>query len=300
MNLFADIRALVIECLDAMVAAGELPEGLDFANVAVEPPRDAAHGDMATNAAMVLAKPAGQNPRAIAEALAGRLGADGRIELAEVAGPGFLNLRLSALMWQGVVRHAITESGFGRSTMGKGEKVNVEFVSANPTGPMHVGHVRGAVVGDALSNLLAFAGWNVTREYYINDFGNQVGLFADSVRAVHEGKELEFLLHDQNAKEFRVRGRVIRSGHNPGGQPAAPIVEVDGRLRFSLPGEPLFPALTDDAILRPTLSWRLAAPQAVACTPMRYRPLPSSRSTRPACCRLPNMRQAVVRSRPLA
>ena len=180
MNLFADIRALVIECLDAMVTAGELPAGLDFANVAVEPPRDAAHGDMATNAAMVLAKPAGQNPRAIAEALAGRLGAVSRIELAEVAGPGFLNLRLSASVWQGVVRHAITETGFGRSTMGKGEKVNVEFVSANPTGPMHVGHTRGAVFGDALAALLDFAGYAVTREYYINDGGAQVDVLARS------------------------------------------------------------------------------------------------------------------------
>ncbi len=180
MNLFADIRALVIECLDAMVVAGDLPAGLDFANVAVEPPRDAAHGDMATNAAMVLAKPAGQNPRAIAEALAGRLGVDGRIELAEVAGPGFLNLRLSAQMWQGVVRHALTEQGFGRSAMGKGEKVNVEFVSANPTGPMHVGHTRGAVFGDALAALLDFAGYAVTREYYINDGGAQVDVLARS------------------------------------------------------------------------------------------------------------------------
>jgi len=180
MNLFADIRALVIECLDAMVTADELPAGLDFANVAVEPPRDAAHGDMATNAAMVLAKPAGENPRAIAEALAGRLGADSRIELAEVAGPGFLNLRLSASVWQGVVRHAITETGFGRSTMGKGEKVNVEFVSANPTGPMHVGHTRGAVFGDALAALLDFAGYAVTREYYINDGGAQVDVLARS------------------------------------------------------------------------------------------------------------------------
>ena len=180
MNLFADIRALVIECLDAMVSAGELPAGLDFANVAVEPPRDAAHGDMATNAAMVLAKPAGQNPRAIADALVGRLGADSRIELAEVAGPGFLNLRLSASVWQGVVRHAITEAGFGRLTIGMGEKVNVELVSANPTGPMHVGHTRGAVFGDALAALLDFAGYAVTREYYINDGGAQVDVLARS------------------------------------------------------------------------------------------------------------------------
>ncbi|MGB5868643.1 MAG: arginine--tRNA ligase, partial [Albidovulum sp.] len=146
MNLFADIRALVIDSLNAMVASGDLPEGLDMANVAVEPPRDAAHGDMATNAAMVLAKPAGLPPRAIAEKLAARLGADDRITSAEVAGPGFLNLRLAPALWQGVVKAALASGrDFGRSDMGKGIKVNVEFVSANPTGPMHVGHTRGAV-----------------------------------------------------------------------------------------------------------------------------------------------------------
>ncbi len=181
MNLFADIRALVVAELTAMMAEGTLPQGLDFANVAVEPPRDAAHGDMATNAAMVLAKPAGLAPRSIADALAVRLGKDPRISAADVAGPGFLNLRLSNVVWQSVVKAALTDGGdFGRSTTGAGRKVNVEFVSANPTGPMHVGHVRGAVVGDALSNLLAFAGWTVTREYYINDGGAQVDVLARS------------------------------------------------------------------------------------------------------------------------
>ncbi len=181
MNLFADIRALVIDSLTAMVAAGELPDGLDMANVAVEPPRDAAHGDMATNAAMVLAKPAGLQPRAIAEKLAARLGADDRIAMAEVAGPGFLNLRLDPAVWQGVVKAALAEGrDFGRSDMGKGVKVNVEFVSANPTGPMHVGHTRGAVFGDALAALLDFAGYGVTREYYINDAGAQVDVLARS------------------------------------------------------------------------------------------------------------------------
>ncbi len=181
MNLFADIRALVVAELTAMTAEGTLPQGLDFANVAVEPPRDAAHGDMATNAAMVLAKPAGLAPRAIADALAARLAKDPRISAADVAGPGFLNLRLSNMVWQSVVKAALTDGGdFGRSNAGAGRKVNVEFVSANPTGPMHVGHVRGAVVGDALSNLLAFAGWTVTREYYINDGGAQVDVLARS------------------------------------------------------------------------------------------------------------------------
>ena len=181
MNLFADIRALVVAELTAMTADGTLPQGLNFANVAVEPPRDAAHGDMATNAAMVLAKPAGLAPRAIADALAARLAKDLRISAADVAGPGFLNLRLSNLVWQSVVKAALSDGAdFGRSNAGAGRKVNVEFVSANPTGPMHVGHVRGAVVGDALSNLLAFAGWTVTREYYINDGGAQVDVLARS------------------------------------------------------------------------------------------------------------------------
>ena len=181
MNLFADIRALVVAELTAMAAEGTLPHGLDLTNVAVEPPRDAAHGDMATNAAMVLAKPAAMPPRAIADALAARLARDPRIAGAEVAGPGFLNLRLSNVVWQGVVKAALTDGAdFGRSTLGNGARVNVEFVSANPTGPMHVGHVRGAVVGDALANLLAFAGWKVTREYYINDAGAQVDVLARS------------------------------------------------------------------------------------------------------------------------
>jgi len=181
MNLFNDIRALVLDCLQEMTAQGALPEGLDLAAVTVEPPRDAAHGDMATNAAMVLARPAAMKPREIAEALAGRLRADPRIDLADVAGPGFLNLRLSADVWQSVLGAALRSGrDFGRATLGGGRKVNVEFVSANPTGPMHVGHARGAVFGDALAALLDFAGWQVTREYYINDGGAQVDVLARS------------------------------------------------------------------------------------------------------------------------
>ncbi|MGL4280724.1 MAG: arginine--tRNA ligase [Albidovulum sp.] len=181
MNLFAETRALVVGVLNDMVAAGELPQGLDFAAVAVEPPRDAAHGDMATNAAMVLAKPAGAQPRVIADKLAARLQGRGGITSAEVAGPGFLNLRLSPASWQGVIRAALDAGrAFGRSDLGKGTKVNVEFVSANPTGPMHVGHTRGAVFGDALASLLDFAGYAVTREYYINDGGAQVDVLARS------------------------------------------------------------------------------------------------------------------------
>jgi arginyl-tRNA synthetase len=172
---------VVIAAVAQLQAAGDLPAGLDLTAITVEPPRDAAHGDMATNAAMVLAKPAAKSPRAIADALAPLLAADGRVTEAAVAGPGFINIRLAPAVWQGLVK-AVLDHGtaYGRSTLGARRRVNVEFVSANPTGPMHVGHVRGAVVGDALANLLAFAGWDVTREYYINDGGAQVDVLARS------------------------------------------------------------------------------------------------------------------------
>ena len=181
MNIFADIRAVVRDTLDALVQAGTLPEGLDLAAVTVEPPRDPGHGDMATNAAMVLARPAGTNPRVLAEAIAAGLRTDPRIASVELAGPGFINLRLTPDSWRGVVRGALQQGpDFGRSTLGGARRVNIEFVSANPTGPMHVGHARGAVFGDALANLMAFAGWDVTREYYINDGGAQVEVLARS------------------------------------------------------------------------------------------------------------------------
>lgn len=181
MNLFADIRELVVAELQGLMAEGALPAGLDLAGVAVEPPRDQGHGEMATNAAMVLAKPAGIAPRAIADLLAVKLMEDPRIAGADVAGPGFLNLRLEPAAWQGLVREVLVQgAGYGRSGLGAGRKVNVEFVSANPTGPMHVAHARGAVVGDALAALLDFAGYQVTREYYINDGGGQVDVLARS------------------------------------------------------------------------------------------------------------------------
>ncbi|GAW36121.1 arginine--tRNA ligase [Roseovarius sp. A-2] len=182
MNLFTDIRSLVLDALARMQTAGQLPEGLDMGNVTVEPPRDPAHGDMATNAAMVLAKPAGLKPRDIAATLADLLAEDDRVAVAEVAGPGFLNLRLAPVLWHGVLRNVLeTGPDFGRSNMGQGRRVNVEYVSANPTGPLHVGHTRGAVFGDALASLLDFNGYEVTREYYINDGGAQVDVLARSV-----------------------------------------------------------------------------------------------------------------------
>ena len=196
MNLFSDIRTAVLSALDALEADGVLPSGLARDNVAVEPPRDAAHGDMATNAAMVLAKPARMKPRDIAEALAPRLAADPRIETAEVAGPGFLNLRLSPETWRSVIAAVLDQgAAYGRSDMGAGRKVNVEYVSANPTGPLHVGHTRGAVFGDALASLLEFAGHEVTREYYINDGGAQVDVLARSVYLRYleaHGQEIAF------------------------------------------------------------------------------------------------------------
>jgi len=182
MTLFSDIHAATLAALDAMEAEGTLPAGLDRSQVAVEPPRDAAHGDMATNAAMVLAKPAGMKPRDIATVLAAKLSDDPRISGAEVAGPGFLNLRLTAEAWRGVIATILAEgAAYGRSGIGQGKRVNVEYVSANPTGPLHVGHTRGAVFGDALASLLAFTGHEVTREYYINDGGAQVDVLARSV-----------------------------------------------------------------------------------------------------------------------
>ena len=182
MNLFAEIRSLVIDSLQQMQAQGDLPDGLSFDAVTVEPPRDAAHGDMATNAAMVLAKPSSCKPRDIAQRLATLLSADPRLASVEVAGPGFLNLRLASTLWADVLRAILADpAGYGRATVGAGIKVHVEYVSANPTGPLHVGHTRGAVFGDALASMLDFAGYDVTREYYINDGGAQVDVLARSV-----------------------------------------------------------------------------------------------------------------------
>ena len=180
-TLYAAYAATVQTALEQLVSEGALPEGTSFSNVAVEPPRDPSHGDLATNAAMVLAKSAKTNPRALAEQIVGKLEADSSITRAEIAGPGFINLRLDPSAWLDELRK-IAELGdeYGRSATGTGTRVNVEYVSANPTGPMHMGHCRGAVVGDALSNLLEFAGHDVTREYYINDAGGQVDTLARS------------------------------------------------------------------------------------------------------------------------
>jgi arginyl-tRNA synthetase len=184
MNIFAEFQARVAEILRELIASGKLPAGLDLSRFVVEPPRDAAHGDLSTNAAMVYAreaKLAGSTPRAIAQALADELAKRPEIESVEVAGPGFINIRLRASVHAEVLRSALLGGAdYGRGPEGGEGPVNVEYVSANPTGPMHVGHARGAAFGDALANLLAFAGRKVTREYYINDAGAQVDVLARS------------------------------------------------------------------------------------------------------------------------
>jgi arginyl-tRNA synthetase len=180
-NIFAEMLDRVRRANGELIAAGILPAGIDQSRVAVEPPRDPAHGDMATNAAMVLAKDAGRKPRELAEAIAEKLRTDDLVGKVDVAGPGFINLTLKPTAWIEALRNAVQLGPcYGKSDLGRGVPVNVEYVSANPTGPMHVGHCRGAVFGDALANLLAFAGFNVTREYYVNDAGTQVDQLARS------------------------------------------------------------------------------------------------------------------------
>ncbi|WP_027666044.1 arginine--tRNA ligase [Rhizobium leguminosarum] len=182
MNLFTDFEARIKTALEQIDLVREKRSELDFGRITVEPPRDASHGDVATNAAMVLAKPLGTNPRALADVIIAKLKEDADVADVSVAGPGFINIRLAVGYWQRLLASMIgAGTDYGRSTLGEGKKVNVEYVSANPTGPMHVGHCRGAVVGDALANLLAFAGYGVEKEYYINDAGSQIDVLARSV-----------------------------------------------------------------------------------------------------------------------
>src|SRR3954453_9011442 len=178
-HIFATVLGRVHAGLTALTAAGALP-ALDASRVVVEPPRDPTHGDMATNVAMGLAKEAGKKPRELAELVAEKLRADKLIAKVDVAGPGFINLALKPFVWIDTLRATvIAGADYGRGAS-DGQKVNAEYISANPTGPMHVGHRRGAVFGDALANLLDFTGYQVTREYYINDPGAQVDVLARS------------------------------------------------------------------------------------------------------------------------
>ena len=181
MNIFSHFQARFLEAARGLQDEGVLPAECNISALTVEPPRDASHGDIASNAAMVLAKEAKMKPRDLAARFAGYLKDDPDIERLEIAGPGFINLTLKPEFWPKLLAAMLVESNaYGRSDVGKGEKINVEYVSANPTGPMHVGHTRGAVFGDALANLLAFTGYDVTREYYVNDAGAQVDVLARS------------------------------------------------------------------------------------------------------------------------
>ena len=196
MNLFTHVREIVIEVLKELSAQSVLPTDTDFSNITVEPPKDSRHGDMSTNAAMVLSKSVEVKPRELAQIISEALSPKEIISSVDIAGPGFINITLSNFSWHGLLS-SILMSGvnFGKSGMGSSQKVNVEFVSANPTGPLHVGHTRGAVFGDALANLLAYSGYDVTREYYINDGGSQVDVLARSIFLRYQeafGKEVVF------------------------------------------------------------------------------------------------------------
>jgi arginyl-tRNA synthetase len=239
MNVHALVHARIIAALEALQGEGVLPAGLDFAHVEVSPPREAAHGDLASNAALVLAKGARMKPRDIAEKLAGKLKAEPDVESVEVAGAGFLNMRFAPRFWHAVVPAILKEgAGFGRVDLGHGATVNVEYVSANPTGPMHVGHCRGAVFGDALASLLAFAGYDATREYYINDAGAQVDALARSAYLRYR----EALGEDIGE---------IPAGLYPGDylKPVgAALAEQHGQALLSLPEERWLPIVREAAI----------------------------------------------------
>lgn len=181
MNIFTTYKDIIRTIIAELAEQGVLPANVDSSKVTAEPPRDVTHGDISTNAAMVLAKPAGLNPRALGEQIADRLRQSPGVGEVTLAGPGFINFRLKPEAWAAVTRRILEDgTAYGNSTMGQGEKVNLEYVSVNPTGPMHAGHVRGAVIGDTLASLLKKAGYDVTREYYFNDAGTQVDVLARS------------------------------------------------------------------------------------------------------------------------
>jgi len=196
MNLFTHVREILIEVLKELSAQSVLPIDTDFSNITVEPPKDSRHGDMSTNAAMVLSKSVEVKPRELAQIISEALSPKEIISSVDIAGPGFINITLSNFSWHGLLSTVLMSGvNFGKSGMGSSQKVNVEFVSANPTGPLHVGHTRGAVFGDALANLLAYSGYDVTREYYINDGGSQVDVLARSIFLRYQeafGKEVVF------------------------------------------------------------------------------------------------------------
>ncbi len=220
MNIFAVMKSRIDAVLGGLMTAGKLPAGLDLARVVVEPPRDASHGDVATNAAMVLAKPAGMAPKVLADLIVENLKGVADVTGASVAGPGFINITLDGKVWREALVDVLRAGrAYGDSTVGGGEKVNVEYVSANPTGPMHVGHARGAVVGDALARLLAKAGFAVTKEYYINDAGGQVDNVAGALR-------MRYLQALGRITEADVQGALERKEIQYGGAYLIPVAEA--------------------------------------------------------------------------
>src|SRR5579863_277855 len=239
-NIFADLLGRVLGATNELIVAGSLPAGIDQSRVTVEPPRDATHGDIATNAAMVLAKDAGKKPRDLAEAIAERLRADALVERVDVAGPGFINLTLKPAVWIEALRSAVRfGADYGRSDIGAGASVNVEYVSANPTGPMHVGHGRGAVFGDALASLLEKAGHKVCREYYINDAGAQVDMLARSV-------------HLRYREALGEAIAAIPEGYYPGEylkETGTKLVERDGPRWHNVPESEWLPPVRDFAVI---------------------------------------------------
>ncbi len=241
MNLFRHFRGLVLGEVDGLIAEGRLASGLDTNRIAVEPPRDASHGDVTTNAAMVLAKPAGMKPRDLAALLAGRLESLDAVAGVEVAGPGFINLRLHPAFWHARLGEILAaRTAYGDSALGAGETVNVEYVSANPTGPLHVGHGRGAVVGDALASLLEKAGFEVTREYYVNDAGAQVDKLADAaywryLRALGDRVPEETVRAFVDATPLEYRGDyLVPVGEALAGEHGIGLVELPAEERRAL------------------------------------------------------------------
>ncbi len=239
MDVFAGFHGRVLAAVQQLKHDGVVPAGASVEGIALEPPKDSAHGDLATNAAMVLAKPAGLAPRALADRIVPLLSSDPYIEGVEIAGPGFINLTLSLSFWPTVLRMVLEQGdGYGKSAIGKNQVVNVEYVSANPTGPMHVGHCRGAVFGDALANLLAFTGFDVTREYYVNDAGSQVDVLARSA----------YLRYREALGENIDR---IPEGLYPGDylKPVGKLlVEQHGRELLTLPESEWLPIVRDAAL----------------------------------------------------
>ena len=243
MNIFAVFKTRIDAVIMQLMTEGALPAGLDLSKVAAEPPREAAHGDIATNAAMVLAKPAGKTPRDIATLLVERLKKVQDVTDASMAGPGFINLKIADGIWRDELREVLKIGvAYGDAHVGKGEAINVEYVSANPTGPMHVGHARGAVVGDALARLLAKAGFAVTKEYYINDAGGQV----DNVAAALHMRYLQVL---KKITEADVKGALERKEIQYGGEYLIPCAEAlvarDGEKWVGAERADWVPALRD-------------------------------------------------------